>query len=107
MLHEEFLIPLGMSQVELARRMGVPIQLVNTLVKGKRGVTAKTAILLSRVLGTSEEFWMNAQNATDLWQAHRALKRAGCGLCGVPKVASLAARLRLVTRSQPFRCVSL
>ncbi len=47
-LLEEFLKPAGMSQVELARKMGIPIQRINTLINGKRDMTAETAILLSR-----------------------------------------------------------
>ena len=76
-LLEEFLKPLGMTQVALAEKMGVPIQRVNTLVNGKRGVTAETAILLADVLGTTPEFWMNLQMAFDLWHAKKAMKRAG------------------------------
>ena len=62
-LLEEFLKPMGLSQVELAHRMGVPIQRVNTLVNGKRDITAETAILLSRVLKTSPEFWEHLAHA--------------------------------------------
>jgi len=58
--------PLGVSQVELAKRMHVPVQRVNTLIKGKRDMIAETAILLSRVLKTTSEFWMNLQVARDL-----------------------------------------
>jgi addiction module HigA family antidote len=76
-LLEEFLKPLGMTQVALAEKMGVPIQRVNTLVNGKRGMTAETAILLADVLGTTPEFWMNLQVASDLWHARRAIKKAG------------------------------
>jgi len=47
MLLEEYLKPRGITQVDLAARMGVPVQRVNTLINGKRGVTAETAILLS------------------------------------------------------------
>lgn len=75
-LLEEFLKPLGMSQVELARKMGVPIQRVNTLINGKRDMTAETAILLSRVLKTSSEFWMNLQVALDLYQAQQTIEHA-------------------------------
>jgi addiction module HigA family antidote len=75
-LLEEFLKPMGMSQVELARKMGVPIQRVNTLINGKRDMTAETAILLSRVLKTSSEFWMNLQVAYDLFEARRAMDAA-------------------------------
>lgn len=75
-LLEEFLKPMGMSQVELAKKMGVPIQRVNTLINGKRDMTAETAILLSRVLKTSSEFWMNLQVAYDLFEARRAMDAA-------------------------------
>jgi addiction module HigA family antidote len=76
-LLDEFLRPLGLTQVALAEKMGVPLQRVNTLVNGKRGVTAETAILLSDLLGTTPEFWMNLQMSLDLWNARRALKRTG------------------------------
>ena len=75
-LLEEFLFPMGLSQVELARRMGVPIQRVNTIINGKRDMTAETAILLSRTLKTSSEFWMNLQVACDLYKAKRYLEHA-------------------------------
>ena len=75
-LLEDFLLPMKISQVELARRMGVPIQRVNTLINGKRDMTAETAILLARVLKTSSEFWMNLQVATDLYKASKLLEHA-------------------------------
>jgi len=68
-LSEEFLKPKGITQLALAIKMGVPVQRVNTLVNGKRGVTAETAILLARALGTTPEFWMNLQTRYDLWVA--------------------------------------
>lgn len=75
-LLQDFLEPLNLSQVELAHRMGVPVQRINTLVNGRRDVTAETAILLSRVLKTSPEFWMNLQGALDLYEAQEHLARA-------------------------------
>lgn len=81
-LLEEFLKPSAMTQVALAEAMGVPIQRVNTLINGKRGVTAETALKLARVLKTSPEFWMNLQVACDLWdaiQAEKTEKRATGG----------------------------
>lgn len=75
-LLEEFLKPASMSQVELARKMGIPIQRINTLINGKRDMTAETAILLSRALKTSSEFWMNLQVACDLYEAQRTLEHA-------------------------------
>ncbi len=75
-LLEEFLRPMKVSQVELARRMGVPIQRVNTLINGKRDMTAETAILLARELKTTSEFWMNLQVALDLFKASKHLEHA-------------------------------
>jgi len=75
-LLREFLEPMGLSQVRLAHRMGVPVQRVNTLVNGKRDVTAETALLLSRVLKTTPEFWMSLQDAHDLYEAREHLAQA-------------------------------
>jgi len=75
-LLEEFLKPREMSQVKLAEMMGVPIQSINTLINGKRDMSAETAILLSRVLKTSSEFWMNLQVACDLYDAKKSLENA-------------------------------
>lgn len=72
-LRDEFLVPMGMTQVQLAQKMGVPIQRINTLITGKRGVTPETAILLSRILKTSPQFWMNLQTNFDLWHAEQKL----------------------------------
>ena len=75
-LLEEFLTSAGMSQVELARNMGIPIQRINTMINGKGDMTAETAVLLSRVLKTSSEFWMKLQIACDLYEADRTLEDA-------------------------------
>jgi addiction module HigA family antidote len=66
-----------MSQAEAARRMGMSTNRLNELIRGKRGVTADTALRLSRLLGTSPEFWLNLQMTSDLWHAHRAERRRG------------------------------
>jgi len=76
MLLHEFLEPMGLTQMELAHRMGVPVQRVNTLINGKRDMTAETAILLSRVLKTTPEFWMNLQDTCDLYEARAHLAHA-------------------------------
>ena len=65
-LLEEFIIPKKISQVELARKINVPVQRINTLINGKRDMTPATAILLARFLKTSPEFWMNLQTQRDL-----------------------------------------
>lgn len=75
-LFREFLEPKEISQVEFAKALGVPVQRINTLINGKRGITAETALLLGQELGTSPEFWMNLQNAWDLYEASRTLKLA-------------------------------
>jgi len=85
MLLEEFLKPRGVTQVQLASRMGVPIQRVNTIVNGKRGISAETAILLAEALDTTPEFWMGLQADHDLWHALR--NRAAAKGKGTPTAA--------------------
>ncbi len=75
-LREEFLVPLGMTQVQLAARLGIPLQRINTIIAGRRAVTAETALLLAKVFKTTPEFWMNLQTAVDLWEARQKLKSA-------------------------------
>lgn len=65
-LRQEFLAPLGISQVAFAAHLGVPVQRINELIRGKRGVTPQTAWLLSEALSTTPEFWLNLQAAYDL-----------------------------------------
>ena len=65
LLHD-FLEPLGVTQVAFAAHIGVPVQRVNEVIRGKRGVTPQTAWLLAGALGTSPELWMNLQAAYDL-----------------------------------------
>lgn len=67
MLKEEFLEPLNITQGQLAKAMGVGRKTVNELCGNKRGVTAETAFLLSKVLGTTPDFWINLQISNDLW----------------------------------------
>jgi addiction module HigA family antidote len=69
MLLEEFLKPLGMSQVELAEKIGVSYPRVNELIHGKRGVTPDTALRLERLFGMEAQFWLNLQLAWDLYHA--------------------------------------
>ena len=76
MLLEEFLKPLGMTQSEAARQMAVPLNRLNELIRGKRGVTADTALRLAKLLKTDAEIWMNLQNQWDLWHAAQAIGRA-------------------------------
>jgi addiction module HigA family antidote len=74
MLLEEFLKPLGLGQMEAARRLGISLNRLNEIELGKRGITAGTALRLGRLLKTSPQFWMRLQ--TD-WDLHRAMEREG------------------------------
>lgn len=65
-LLEDFLKELSMTQVAFAKHIGVSVQRVNEIVRGKRGVTAETAWLFAQAFGTSPEFWLNLQNNHDL-----------------------------------------
>lgn len=71
MLLEEFLKPLGMSQVAFARRLGVSFPRLNGVIRGRRAVTPDTALRLERVTGTSAAFWLGLQQDWDLWHAER------------------------------------
>ncbi|VAW43155.1 Antitoxin HigA, partial [hydrothermal vent metagenome] len=65
-LLEEFLQPMGISQYRLAKDIAVPPRRINEIVHGKRGISANTALRLSRYFGLSERFWMNLQSRYNL-----------------------------------------
>ena len=65
-LPEELLVPMGITQVELASHLGVSIQRINEIIRGKRGVSPDTAWLFAQALGTTPEFWTNLQAQHDL-----------------------------------------
>jgi antitoxin HigA-1 len=71
-LLEEFLKPMEISQYRLAVATGLPHSRVTDLVKGRRGITADTAIRLGRAFGTTPEFWLNLQHLFDVCEAERA-----------------------------------
>ena len=73
-LLEEFLKPLGLSQNQLARDLGVPPRRVNEIVLAKRSITPDTAIRLARYFGTSERFWLGLQTDYDLEEARLTLE---------------------------------
>lgn len=68
-LIEEFMRPMGLTQIALAQAMGVPRKHVNELCNERRAITAPTALILARVFGNSPDFWLNVQRRSDLWAA--------------------------------------
>ena len=76
MLLEEFLAPMGMSQVAFANRIGWTRTRLNEFIRGKRGVTAAAVLDLADALGTSPKLWMNLQATYDLDKAVKARKVA-------------------------------
>jgi addiction module HigA family antidote len=65
-LLKEFLEPMNLTQTALASHLDIPVQRVNEIVRGKRGISPDTAWLLSEAFNTSPEFWLNLQTAHDL-----------------------------------------
>ncbi len=68
-LREDFLKPLGLSANRVAMELMVPVTRINDIVRGKRAITADTALRLSRFFGTTPQFWMNLQSNYDLERA--------------------------------------
>lgn len=73
-LLEEFLVPYELSQSAFARHIGWPQPKVNEIITGKRGISPETAMVFSDAFGTTPEFWLNLQNAVDLWRAEQKHK---------------------------------
>lgn len=72
-LREEFLVPLNLSAGALAKAMGVPRTRVERIVAETSGITADTALRLSKALGTSAELWLNLQTRYDVETAERSI----------------------------------
>jgi addiction module HigA family antidote len=73
MLLEEFLKPLGVTQVDAAKRLGISLNRLNEIVLGKRAISADTARRLASLFKTSPQFWMRLQAD---WELHQAVARA-------------------------------
>ena len=73
-LQEEFLIPMGISAYKLSKSIGVQQTRISLIIKGERGITADTAMRLSKYFGTSPEFWMNLQREHDLKKVKSEIK---------------------------------
>ncbi len=83
-LKTEFLDPLGISQYRIAKTIDVPPRRINEIVHGKRGISADTALRLSRALGLSDMFWINRQAHYD---AEVAREHIGPELAGIERIA--------------------
>ena len=75
MLREDFLQDYGLSVTALAAALGVSRQTANELLQCRRAVSPVMALRLSRLFGNSSTFWLNAQNAFDLWHAERRYRK--------------------------------
>ncbi len=73
-LQEEFLNPFGLTQKQLAAHIGCDVKVINRIVNNKTSLTAEMAIKLASTFGTSPQFWLNAQQAVDIYQATAKLK---------------------------------
>jgi len=73
---EDILKPLGMSVNQLAKALGITAARLNDIVRGRRGITADTALRLARYLGTSAEFWLGLQLEYDLRIAEAKVRKA-------------------------------
>ena len=77
-LREEFLKPLQLTQIALATHIGCDVKVINRIVNERAGVTAGVALKLAGAFHTSAEFWLNAQQSLDLYEASKQVK-------GIPK----------------------
>ncbi len=66
LLLEDFLKPVGITQMDFARHIGVSFKRINEIVNGKRGITPETALLFAQAFGNAPQFWLNVQNTHDL-----------------------------------------
>ncbi len=74
-LEQEFLRPLNMTQKQLADHLGCDVKVVNRIVNNKTSISAEMAIRLSSTFGTSPEFWLNAQQAVDIYRAKQRIRK--------------------------------
>ncbi|NQT72057.1 MAG: HigA family addiction module antidote protein [Chloroflexi bacterium] len=65
-LREEFMLPMGLTSYRIAKDIGVPLPRIHDIVKGKRGISADTALRLGRYFGTTPDIWLNIQARYDL-----------------------------------------
>lgn len=73
-LEEEFLKPMGITAYKLSQSIGVPQTRTSQILKGRRRITADTALRLSKFFGTSSKFWLGLQNDFDLEEESNNIK---------------------------------
>lgn len=73
-LEEEFLKPLGLTQKQLANHVGCDVKVINRIVNNKTSVTAEMAVKLASAFNTSPQFWLNAQQALDIYKAYKHIR---------------------------------
>ena len=88
-LLEEFLIPLGVSQYELAKDIDVPARRINEIVHGKRAITPDTALRLARAFDMTPRFWLNLQSRYDLDRQSEVLEKTLANIQTLPAVRQL------------------
>lgn len=74
-LKEEFMLPLGLTQKQLADHIGYDIKVINRVINGRSAVTASLALKLAAALNTSPEFWLNAQKALAIFIASKKIRK--------------------------------
>lgn len=74
-LEEEFLKPMGITAYKLSQAIGVPQTRTSQILKGRRRITADTALRLSKYFGTSTRFWLGLQNDFDIEEEKQNIKK--------------------------------
>ncbi len=97
-LLEEFLIPLNISAYRLSKDLGIPQTRISQIIKGKRRITADTALRLSIYFGTSPKFWLGLQNDFDIEEEKINNKKAFRNIRSIRK--EIATQLRTVLKSK-------
>lgn len=74
-LEEEFLKPMGITAYKLSQAIGVPQTRTSQILRGRRRITADTALRLSKYFGTSTKFWLGLQNDYDIEEEKNNIKK--------------------------------
>ena len=74
-LDEEFLKPLGLTQKQLADHIGCDVKVINRIINNRSSVSAEMAVKLASAFRTSPEFWLNAQQAVDVFRARQKVMK--------------------------------